>query len=42
MSKDLAVSMLRQGQDGETILRILDTIVDGFGDDDDSEPAEVE
>ena len=41
MSKDLAISMLRQGQDGETILSILDTIVDGIGDDSDPEPAEV-
>jgi hypothetical protein len=42
MSKDLAISMLHQGQDGETILRILDTILTGFDGSDDPEPTEVE
>lgn len=32
MTKNLMLSMLRQGSNGEEILKILDTIVDGEGD----------
>lgn len=32
MTKQLMLSMLRQGSNGEEILKILDVIVDGEGD----------
>ena len=35
MSRDLAISLLRQGTNGDEILSILDTIADG-GDDSDT------
>lgn len=37
MTKELAISLLSQGKDGDKILQILDTIADGMGDHDDSE-----
>lgn len=42
MSKELAMSLLGKGQDGETILQILDAIAAGIGDDDDTESDSVE
>jgi hypothetical protein len=41
MTKEFAIEMLRQGQDGQTILRILDTLNDGVDSDDDPESAEM-
>ena len=42
MTKDLAITFLSQGKDGEKILQILDTIVQGMDDTDSSQSGTLE
>lgn len=42
MTKDLAISLLSQGNNGEKILQILNTIADGMGDNDSSQSGTLE
>jgi len=42
MTKELAISLLSQGKDGEKILQILDTIVSGIDGNNDSQSPTID